>query len=60
MQIQDFLQAIQQDREPMITGDEGRITVEIFTAIYRSQRDKAPISFPVEAEFDKDDFDGRL
>jgi UDP-N-acetyl-2-amino-2-deoxyglucuronate dehydrogenase len=60
LQVQDFLQAIQEDREPMVTGEEGRITVEIFTAIYRSQRDKAPISFPVEAELNQDDFDGRL
>ncbi len=60
LQVEDFLEAIQQDREPMITGEEGRITVEIFTAIYRSQRDKAPVSFPVAAEFKKEDFDGRL
>ena len=58
-QVQDFLQAIQQDRAPMIPGEEGRITVEIFTAIYRSQRDRAPVRFPVEAEFDQGDFDGR-
>ena len=46
-------------RKPMITGEEGRITVEIFTAIYRSQRDRDPVRFPVEAEIDQGDFDSR-
>ena len=50
LQDQDFLQAILQDREPMVTGVEGRKTVEIFAAIYRSQRDCMPIKFPLDAE----------
>ena len=60
LQDQDFLQAIQQDRSPAISGREGRVTVEIFSAIYRSQRDRVPISFPVEAELGAKDYDGRL
>ena len=32
---------------PMVTGEEGRKTVEIFTAIYRSQRDRRPVRFPL-------------
>lgn len=48
LQIQDFLHAILEDRPPMIDGREGRKTVELFTAIYRSQRDRAPIRFPLE------------
>jgi predicted dehydrogenase len=60
LQDQDFLQAILQDRDPLITGAEGRITVEVFTAIYRSQRDRKPVQFPLDAEKDSDDFDGRL
>ena len=35
-QIGDFLQAIIEDRKPLIDGEEGRKTVGIFTAIYRS------------------------
>ena len=31
----------------MVTGEEGRKTVEIFTAIYRSQRDGRPVRFPL-------------
>lgn len=40
LQIQDFLQAIVKDRTPAITGREGRKHVEVFTATYRSQRDR--------------------
>jgi len=59
-QIEDFLQAIIEDREPLVTGEEGRISVEIFTAIYRSQRDHLPVRFPVPAEDGHSDYDGRL
>jgi UDP-N-acetyl-2-amino-2-deoxyglucuronate dehydrogenase len=48
LQIQDFLHAVLEDRDPLITGNEGRKTVEIFTAIYRSQRDHGPVKFPLK------------
>jgi predicted dehydrogenase len=60
LQIQDFLQAIIKDRPPMISGEEGRKTVELFTAIYRSKRDQKPIQFPLQPETEREDFDGRL
>jgi len=60
LQNEDFAGAIIQDHAPLISGDDGRITVEIFTAIYRSQRDNLPIRFPLEPEADRSDFDGRL
>jgi predicted dehydrogenase len=47
LQIRDFLQAIQHDREPSITADDGRRTVELFTAIYRSNRSHAGVKFPL-------------
>jgi predicted dehydrogenase len=50
LQIQDFLQAIQERRPPAVTGEEGRATVELFTAIYRATRDRRPIRFPLTAE----------
>ncbi|WP_281349736.1 Gfo/Idh/MocA family protein [Propionivibrio limicola] len=50
LQISDFLQAIISDREPLVTGEEGRKTVEIFTAIYRSQKTNAPVKFPLKPE----------
>jgi predicted dehydrogenase len=57
-QIEDFLEALETNREPMVTGEEGRRTVELFTAIYRSARDNKPVKFPLEAE-NTNDMDGR-
>jgi predicted dehydrogenase len=58
-QIDDMLTAIIDRREPMVDGEEGRKSVEIFTAMYRSQREHAPIRFPLAAE-QGGDYDGRL
>lgn len=55
-QIEDFIRAIGNDTEPLVTGDAGRRTVELFTAIYRSTRDNAPVKFPLKPE---PGFDGR-
>jgi len=60
LQVKDFLRAVLEDREPVVTGIEGRRTVELFTAIYRSRRDRGPVRFPLAAESDDADFDGRL
>ena len=49
-QIEDFLRAVLNGTRPLITGQDGRKTVEIFTAIYRSNRDRAPVKFPLVAE----------
>jgi UDP-N-acetyl-2-amino-2-deoxyglucuronate dehydrogenase len=49
LQIADFLKAVIDSREPLITGEEGRKTVEIFTALYRSQTERKPIKFPLAA-----------
>ncbi len=59
-QIEDFLDAILEDRDPLVTGIEGRKTVEIFTALYRSQRDRRPVTFPLAPEQGRTDYDGRL
>ena len=50
LQIQDFLRSVIEDRPPLVTGEEGRKVVAMFTAIYRSQRDRRPVTFPVEVE----------
>lgn len=47
LQIGDFLRAIIEGRPPAVTGVDGRNVVAMFTAIYRSQRDRCPIKFPV-------------
>ncbi len=60
LQIEEFLQAIVEDRPPAVDGHEGRKVVEIFTAVYRSQRDGRPVKFPLTPEPDRDDYDGRL
>lgn len=59
LQDHDFVRAILENREPAVTGYDGRRTVEIFTAIYRSQRDRAPIKFPLSATVGTEEFDGR-
>lgn len=58
-QIEDFLLAIENNTEPLVTGEEGRRTVELFTAIYRSTRDNRPVKFPLRHE-NRGDMDGRL
>ena len=50
LQLQDFLRAILDGRSPLVTGEEGRKTVELFTAIYRAQRDRRVIKFPLDTE----------
>jgi predicted dehydrogenase len=60
LNIDDFLEAIIEDREPCVSGQAGRETVELFTAIYRSSRDGKSIQYPLYPEFDRSDFDGRL
>jgi predicted dehydrogenase len=52
LQIQDFIQAIIDDREPMISAEDGRKTVELFTAIYRSQNENQVIKFPLSGNQD--------
>jgi UDP-N-acetyl-2-amino-2-deoxyglucuronate dehydrogenase len=56
-QIEDFIKSINKNTDPFVTGEAGRRTVELFTAIYRSTRDNAPVRFPLESE---PGMDGRL
>lgn len=55
-QIEDYLKALDSNTDPLVTGEEGRRTVELFTAIYRSTRDNMPVRFPLKPE---PGFDGR-
>lgn len=50
-QIEDFLKAVINGTKPLIDGEEGRKTVEIFSAIYRANRDKVPVKFPLKPEY---------
>src|ERR1035438_5318860 len=47
LQIQDFLRAVIEQRPPSITGEDGRRTVELFTAIYQTERDRRPVNLPL-------------
>lgn len=47
LQLQDFLDAVRAGREPLVSLRDGRRAVELFTAVYRSCRDRAPITFPL-------------
>ena len=55
-QTEDFLRATENDTEPLVRGEDGRKTVELFSAIYRSTRDNKPVKFPLRPE---PGFDGR-
>jgi predicted dehydrogenase len=47
VQIQDFLRAVLEDRQPLVTGEDGRVVVSMFTAIYRSNQERRPIRISV-------------
>lgn len=59
IQLNDLLTAIQNGTQPLITLEDGRRTVELITAIYRSFRDGKPVKFPLKPE-NGTDYDGRL
>jgi predicted dehydrogenase len=43
----DFLDAIEQDREPLINGEAGKKALEIILAIYKSQKTGRPVDLPL-------------
>lgn len=48
LQLEDFLDAILYDRQPLVNGEEGRKAVEIIQAIYRSGQTGQDLPFPLE------------
>jgi UDP-N-acetyl-2-amino-2-deoxyglucuronate dehydrogenase len=46
-QNRDFIVAIAENREPLVTAREGRKTVELFTALYRSNNERQPVRWPL-------------
>jgi predicted dehydrogenase len=46
-QFQDFAAAIREHRRPLVDGHEGRKSIEVVEAIYRSTRANAPVSIPL-------------
>jgi predicted dehydrogenase len=59
LQISDFLKAVMAGRDSAVPGEEGRKTVEIFEALYRSERDRKPIKFPLTPEMGGPQWGGR-
>jgi UDP-N-acetyl-2-amino-2-deoxyglucuronate dehydrogenase len=46
-QFKDFLAAVEQDRPPAVDGAEGRRSVEIILAIYKSAETGRPVNLPL-------------
>lgn len=46
-QIDDFILALETGSQPLIDGRQGRRTVELFTAVYRSAATNRPVKFPL-------------
>ena len=59
LQISEFLRSVMAGRDSAVPGEEGRKTVEIFEALYRSQRDRKPIKFPLMPEAGGHDWGAR-
>jgi predicted dehydrogenase len=58
LQMQDFLRALRDGLPPLVTGADGRAVVELFTAIYRSNREGRPVQLPIsrlDDSVDKED-----
>ncbi len=49
-QFRDFVDAIKQNRSPRIDGSEGRRSVEIIRAIYKSARTSRMVRLPLKSE----------
>jgi UDP-N-acetyl-2-amino-2-deoxyglucuronate dehydrogenase len=46
--ISDMISAIQEDREPVISGVEARRVIEVVSAIYKSASTGKPVTFPIQ------------
>jgi len=47
LQTKDFVEAVREDREPLVNGLEGRKALEITRAIYKSAKAGRAVKFPV-------------
>jgi len=46
--FKDFVQAIDDKREPLVSGEKGRKALEIILAIYKSQKTGQPVDLPCD------------
>ncbi len=49
-QIREFLRAVMEDREPAVTGEEGRKSLEVIVASYISSAHGKTVEFPVQED----------
>jgi predicted dehydrogenase len=46
--FKDFVEALNQNRDPLITGEKGKKALEIILAIYKSQKTGKPVDLPCD------------
>ena len=49
-QLDDVLRAIEEGRRPAITGEDGRRTIELITAIYKAGSTRQTVTLPLEPD----------
>ena len=49
-QLEDVLSALEKDREPAITGEDGRRTIELITAIYKAGSERKAAELPLKPD----------
>ena len=59
-EIDDVLTALENGTRPLITGEDGRRTIELITAIYKAGCKKETVQLPIPPEDDFYSFDGIL
>lgn len=59
-QIGDVLDAVEQRSAPAVTGEDGRRTVEVVTAIYRAAIERREVELPIPADSEYHTRDGLL
>lgn len=59
-EIGDMLCALEEGRRPMITGEDGRKTIELITAIYKAGIEKRTVTLPLQKDDAFYTFEGLL
>ena len=59
-EIDDFYRAVETGEAPLITGEDGRRTVELITAIYKAGCLNCPVTLPISREDEYYRFEGIL
>ena len=48
LMVADLLQAIEEDRDPIVSARDGRWTIEMIMSAYQSQKIGSPVTFPLK------------